>query len=237
MDIKKAIEIEEYYLECRKKGEYPFHLVDKIKECGFESLSQFHGEKREYEFKRMKFTVTEVTQDEIVPEVHRILKNKLYGIWYADSDRTCVFNGDYGEKTFNKEYCVNKNIPIYDYLTSGGTIIHKKGDFSFGISCPLKMQIDSDFVLNRLKNILQKYTDKTLTVSGNDILVNGEKICGSAIYQKNGVFLFLSYFSFSDHSNLIEHICPVPKSGKTPSYIDFITREQFKSEVTAWLMV
>ena len=37
-DIIKAIEIEKHYLECRMKNEYPFNLIDKIKECGFENL-------------------------------------------------------------------------------------------------------------------------------------------------------------------------------------------------------
>ena len=236
-DIKKAIEIEEYYIECRMKGEYPFHLADKIRECGFESLEEFQEEKKEYMFHNLDFKFHEVTQAEIVPEVHRILTDKVIGIWFANSDETCVFNGNQGEQTYNKEYCEENGITTYNYLTNGGSIVHKSGDFSFGVSCPLEHQVEVGFILNHLKNILQKHTDKTLVVSGNDILMDGSKICGSAVYRVNGIFLFLSYFSFCDHSDLVGEICPLPKSGKIPTYIDFMTRDQFRTEVSEWLQV
>lgn len=45
-DIVKAIEKEKEYLEYRKQGKEPFHLVDAIKECGFESLDEYFEEKK-----------------------------------------------------------------------------------------------------------------------------------------------------------------------------------------------
>lgn len=236
-DIKKAIDIEKYYLECRMKGEYPFHLIDKIKECGFESLHEYQETKKEYELLNLDFKFHNVSQADIVPEVHRILTDKVIGIWFADSEETCVFNGNQGAQTFNEEYCKKNEITAYNYLTDGGSIIHKAGDFSFGISCPVELNINATFILNKIKNILERHTDKTLVVSGNDILLDGFKICGSATYNVNGIFLFLSYFSFCDHSDLLGNICPLPKSGKTPGYIDFITRDQFKEEVAEWLQL
>lgn len=236
-DIKKAIEIEKYYLECRKKNEYPFHLASKVRECGFESLEEFQKTKQEYQLLNLRFKFHNVAQSEIVHEVHRVLTDKIIGIWFSDSEETCVFNGNQGEQTFNSTFCKENGITTYNYLTSGGSIVHKAGDFSFGVSCPVEYGIDANFILSILKDILQKHTSMLLTVNGNDILMDGSKICGSATYKVGGVFLFLSYFSFSDHLDLIRHICPPPKSGKTPGYIDFMTREQLKQEVSEWLQI
>lgn len=236
-DIEKAIEIEKYYLECRMKNEYPFHLADKVRECGFESLAEFQKTKQEHQLLTLDFKFHNVTQSEIVSEVRRILTDKVIGIWFSDSEETCVFNGNQGEQTFNAIFCKENGITTYNYLTNGGSIVHQAGDFSFGVSCPAEYGIDAIFILDILKNILQKHTSRVLTVNGNDILMDGTKICGSATYEVGGIFLFLSYFSFSDHLDLIRRICSIPKSGKTPGYIDFMTREQFKQEVSEWLQI
>lgn len=233
-DIVKAIEKEKEYIAYRLKNEEPFHLVDAVKECGFESLEEYFNAKRSYKFSKMEFTLTECKQSEIVSEAKRIIENGLTGVWFADSDETAVFNGFEGEKSFNAEYCSLNNLLVFPLLAAGGTIVHKAGDFSWGVSCPQNQNMNAAFLLNGVKDILQKHTEKTVTVAGNDILVDGGKVCGSTVYQMNGIFLFISYYSFSDKTELIKTICR-KLTRKTPSYIDFMTRAEFKQEVAAWL--
>lgn len=233
-DIIKAIEVEKNYLEHRMKNEEPFHLVDAIKDCGFDTLESYFAEKNKYQFKQFQFAYTEVSQEDIVSEAVRILTNKLVGVWSADSEKTCVFNGFAGMESFNADYCIENNIPVFPLLANGGTIVHQSGDYSWGVACPDSFHIDARFLLTELKDILQKHTRGIVSVSGNDILVNGKKVCGSTTYNRNGIFLFIAYFSFNDKSELIEKICN-KQSNKAPGYIDFITREDFKQEVLQWL--
>jgi len=234
-DIIKAIEVEKEYLECRMKNEEPFHLVDKIKECGFEDLNDYFVIKKMYSFGRMNFQFIEKDPVDCIEEVLRMINENVTGVLFVNSNETFVFNGSKGENSFNEDYCIENNIPIYPIQTGGGTIVSTTGDFSLGICVPKDTGINTLFILNRLKNILTKYTDKNIVIDNNDILVDGKKVCGSAIYSYNGMFMFVGYFSFNDKSELIRNICANSNSIKEPSYIDFMLRDDFRNEVTAWL--
>ena len=235
-DIVKAMDIENEYQVCRANGRYPYHLLDKIKDCGFESLEEYFETKRDYQFNHLDFTFIEVSQEEIIPEIKRILAQKLTGVQFFDSPVTCVFNGFSGDASFNLEYCIKNDIVVLPLLTGGGTIVHQAGDFSWGVCCPSDININSQYILDGVRNILQKYTDKNVAVDGNDILVDGNKVCGSTTYNNNGTFLFVSYYSFNDKTELISNICN-KVSGKIPGYIDFMTKAEFKQEVSKWLRV
>lgn len=234
MDIVKAIEKEKEYLSYRMKGAEPFHLIDAIKECGFDSLDAYFNAKTEYMIRQTAKTMTECAQSEIVSEAVRIIHNRLTGVWYAYSDKTCVFNGNSGADTYNAEYCAENGIPVYSLGAMGGTIVHSYGDLSWGIALPSSIAVGCDYFLNHIADIMQKHTDKMVTVSGNDILVDGKKVCGSTVYTVNGVFLFISYFSFSDKTDIIRAICN-KETQKIPGYIDFMTSDDLERGVMEWL--
>ena len=61
MDIVKAIEKEQEYLFYRRNGDEPFHLVDAIKECGFDTLEEYFAAKKEYGFNHLSFAYIEKT--------------------------------------------------------------------------------------------------------------------------------------------------------------------------------
>lgn len=235
-DIVRAIEKEKEYLANRIKNEEPFHLVDAVFECGYETLEDYFKAKMEYEFRRQISGVIELTQPQVLSEVERVLTNKVSGVWFADHDNTCVFNGDTGAESFDVEYCDKCGIPVYSLGAGGGTIVHQEGDFSFGVSCLKEIGITSEYFLEGSRDILQRYTEKPVIIDGNDILVDGEKVCGSTEYNQNDMFLMLAYFSFNDKTELIGNICN-KDTVKIPGYIDFISRSEFKQEVAEWLQV
>ena len=86
----------------------------------------------------------------------------------------------------------------------------------------------------KIKNILKKYSSADFSVAGNDILMNGNKILGSAVYRQNGMFVLINYLSFSDKADLIKEVC-LKHSTKQPGHIDFMTTEQLRLEVEEWL--
>jgi lipoate-protein ligase A len=68
-------------------------------------------------------------------------------------------------------------------------------------------------------------------VNNNDLLLNGNKICGSIMYHRNGMKCFACHFSFKDNTELIEEICNISGSIKTPAFISGLTVETFKKEL------
>lgn len=230
-DIKKAIEIENAYLQQKMNGDYEFILKEEIIKCGYNSLTDYFDEKKNYDMKQINFFVEEVTPDNAADEIIRLIKNKIDGILLMDTDRTIVYHGS---EPFNREYCEAHNIPVVDYLTNGGTLVASDGELSVGICIPDNINIGMNWMLNGLKDILSKYMDDVV-VDNNDILVKGKKVCGSTEYRMNGRFAFIAQFSFDDKLDLIYNICP-PVSGKIPDYIKTMTREQLRKEILEWLL-
>jgi lipoate-protein ligase A len=139
-------------------------------------------------------------------------------------------------ETFNEDVCKENNIQVFPLHTGGGTIVGTQGDFSLGMCIPSNLSINDNFILNQIKDIIQKHTLKTVSVNKNDILIDGNKICGSATYQGKDVIMVIMHFSFSDRADLISKICITNKTNKPIGFIDSMTRKEFKQEVSAWLL-
>lgn len=236
-NIIKAIEIEDYYFKCRTKNEYPFHLIDKIKECGFKTLKEYFKAKQLYKFENLEFNYVEELISNGVSEAFKMIEANQAGVLFANWDDTYVVSGTNGMETLNKEYCEENNITIFNLHMAGGAIVGSEDDFSFGICYPKDIRISFNFILNEMKNILQRYTDKNIEVKGNDIVVDNKKVCGTTVYDGKDVLMVILYFSFSDKSELINNICITNKVNKPVGYIDFITKDVFKKEVSTWLRV
>lgn len=231
-NIVKAIEKEKEYLSYRMKGEEPFHLVDAVKDCGFESLEDYFKAKKNHEFTNLSFEVIETTPAKAIEDVMNAIAERKTAVLFANTECTLVWNGNNG--TFNETYCDECGIPIYPLQTGGGTIVSTAGDLNIGICVPQSFGIDLQFVLSRFADIFRKYTNKTVVVNGNDVLIDGFKVLGSSTYNRNGMFMFITPVSLSEKSELIESICH-KHSAKQPIHIDFMTAELLRREVSKWL--
>lgn len=232
MDIIGAMNKEREYLSFRAKGEEPYHWADAVKEYGFKSLNEYFKAKRDYEFSQLKFELVETTPDKAISEVFKAIETQKNKIGLIDIDYTLVLSGNQADA--NVEYCSNCNIPIYPYYTNGGSTVATSGDLLVGICFAKTRELNPSFVLEKIKNILKKYSSADFSVAGNDILMNGNKILGSAVYRQNGMFVLINYLSFSDKAELIKEVC-LKHSTKQPGHIDFMSREQLKAEVKEWL--
>lgn len=231
-DIIKAMTKEEEYLSYRMKGEEPFHLVDAVKECGFDSLDDYFKAKTEHTFNSLNFSFVEKKPSECIDYFFKMMDEKDTGLVFIDSDETFVFSGE--SKPYNADFCEANNIPIYPLYTKGGAIVSTEGDFSIGLCFPEYVGVDVFFILDKLKGIFSKYMSE-VKVNNNDLLLNGEKICGSIMYHRNGMKCFACHFSFKDNAELIEKICNISGSIKTPTFITGLTVEMFKKELKKWL--
>ena len=233
-DIKKAVEAEKEYIAHRIKGEEPFHLVDAVKECGFETLEEYFAAKREHELSALSFEAVETTPTKAIADVLETIARKKTRVLFADTKFTIVWNGDGSE--FDREYCAKHGIPVLPIQTAGGTIVSTKGDLNIGICLPAAPGVEVEDVLRKLAEIFRKRTDKSVEIDGNDILIGGHKVLGCSAYRTNGMFMFITPVSFSDKSELIGNIC-TKRSGKTAGHIDFMSAEELRTEVAEWLKV
>lgn len=233
-DIAKAIAKEKEYLAYRRRGEEPYHLADAIKECGYESLTDYFKAKSEHNFEKLNFSYIEKKPSECIDYFFEMMDRQETGVVFIDSNERFVFSGE--SKPYNAEYCQENNIPVYPLYTKGGAIVSAPGDFSIGLCFPETVGVDVLFILDKLRKIFGKYMDN-VEVRGNDILLNGEKICGSIMYRRNGMKCFAAHFSFDDHSELIEKICGISGSVKVPTVISGLTVALFKQAVRLWLRV
>lgn len=229
-DIKKAMEIEQKYIEDKVAGGYPLPLSEQLANYGYDTLEQYFEDKRMAQIKALNFTVQEVYPDTAAGVIMQKIADKEDAILLMNTDRTIVYHGD---TEFNEQYCIDHGIQVVDYLTHGGALIASDGELSIGLCFPNYIDIDMAWLLKRLKVILEKYMDN-VTIDHNDIMVEGKKVCGAAVYNLNERFAFIAQFSFDDKRDLIYAICP-PVTGKEPGYITKMTREQMRNEVIAWL--
>lgn len=232
MDIKKAIQIEDEYIKCRLRGEEPFHLADKICECGFDGLEQYFEEKKEYLFSQIQFQKFEANPLDAVSKIESIIRAGIDGVLLVDTNQTVVY---YGDVEFNREYCEDNDIPLVSIGTSAGAFITAPNEISIGIFLPSEIGIDGEWILQKFKNIFERYMDNVV-VDNNDILVDGKKVLGSAFYNIGNRFGFVSHISFTDNLDTISAICHPSTSGKIPGYITAMTRDDLRREVMEWLL-
>lgn len=231
-DILKAIEKEKEYISYRMKNEEPFHLIDAVKDCGFESLAEYFKAKKKHDFEAISFEVIETTPIRAIADVLKTIAEKKTAVLFADTKYTLVWNGE--NSTFNEDYCMEHKIPVYPLQTKGGTIVSTEGDLNIGICIPKKVDIGSNTILNGLADIFRKYTNKNIEVDGNDILIDGFKVLGSSVYEAFGMFMLITPVSLSEKSELIKNIC-TKHSEKQPKHIDFMDGEMLRQEVLTWL--
>lgn len=229
--LTQAMEVEKIYLAHRMKGEEPFHLVDKITELGFSSLAEYFAEKKDYLFDSLNFAYINKSPAECIEEVLRMIEDKVTGVLFVDTEEHFIFCGNGCE--YDVEYCGANGVSVYPIFTNGGCIVSSPGDFSVGICFPDNVDVGVPYILEHIADILGRHMDG-VEVSGNDVLIGGRKVLGSASYNQNGMFMFVAHVSFTDSSALVEKICK-KEAVKEPWYIDGMSREEFKQEVSEWL--
>ena len=232
-DICKAMEREKEYISNIINNIDTPALIDLLKDCGFDSLNTYFAEKKEYQLLNCGIKIKEINTGDGIETIMDLINNKTPTLLFNENNETFVYHLT---DEMNDEYCINNGIPVYDIYTNGGTIVVKNGDLSIAIIIPDDIEINSEYILNGIKNILLKYFEN-VEVSNNDIMINNKKCIGSAHISKNGMIAFVASCSFSDKTELIRNICTTPSS-KMAGYIDSssLSRDKLKEELSLWLL-
>lgn len=236
--VEQGIEINNlhiYNVEHNIAEEISFR--DRILALGYKNLEEFFNEKIEYEMQNiLKDKLFSVEPKDAMPTLRQLVQNNKYGIVSVYTNETCVHHGQDSTKYLNEEYCIEHNIPIYPYDSFGGNIVATKDDYSVAILLPLTIDISSGFILNKTKEILEKYFND-VEILDNDILIKNRKVAGATSFGTNRYFFLIYHFSMSPKEELITEICGAPTSGKRPGYIDtsILPTEKLMEEFLSWL--
>ena len=235
-DIVKAMEREQEYLSYRVKNEEPFHLVDAVKECGFETLDEYFDAKRRWRFDQITFEVIYAASPQSsVENIFDVITKRKNAVIFVDVDAVTVWTQI--NSGCNTEYCLEHELPIVPVGATGtGTLVSTPGDWGVGICVHKDSGFDLKFFVDGFINIFRKYTDKEIANQGNDIMYDGEKICGFTTYDVDGMFMVISPISMTPKAELVANVCTKPAI-KPVGHIDFMSRDTLRREVERWLGV
>lgn len=179
-----------------------------------------------------------------VPEVYRIpikkyaeitenaIRTGQYGIYISYGEGIHAYHGN---QPIDYKLCKKLGVRVVELGYNGGTILGSADDLSIIIIAPVGAGLNHDLIFNKYFEIISKYIPNT-TINGNDILIDGNKVCGSMERTVGEVYEWAAQVSFADYSEYIAQICDKPQI-KTPAYIDstLLTRDQLEQEIISWL--
>lgn len=156
-----------------------------------------------------------------------------YGIYISYGEGVHAYHGN---QPIDYDLCRELDVCVVELGYNGGTILGSAEDLSIIIIAPVETGLNHETIINKYYEIISKYIPNT-TVDGNDILIDGNKVCGSMNRTLNDVvYEWAAQVSFADYSEYIAQICNKPPV-KKPSYIDssLLTRDKLEEEILAWL--
>jgi hypothetical protein len=230
-NLSGAMEEEARYIEDRLNN-INTSLLSRLSNYGYNNLMEYFDDKRNFLFHQWIPEVTYIDVATLTTELEKAIKEKRYGIYISISNGLYAFHGT---DEIDYELCDSLGVCVAELYHQGGTIIGSNADLGIEIIAPMSIGLDNNYILNKFYEIISKYVDN-ITIDGNDLLVNGEKVMGSMRRNVGDVFVWAAQVSFNDYSDIIAQICS-KKSIKKPSYIDNkkLSKNQLEKEVLEWL--
>ena len=178
------------------------------------------------------------------PEVYRIpianyakvvedaILYEKFGIYISYGEGIHAYHGS---ATIDRDLCKELGVRVVDLNYHGGTILGSAADLSIIIIFPTGMDLTHEVIINKIAEIIGEYVPG-ITVDGNDILVNGDKISGSMMREVLRSTEWAAQITFGDYSEYIAKICNKPPV-KKPTFIDsnLLTRDKLEEEIVSWL--
>ena len=203
-NILKAIEKEKEYLSYRMEGKEPFHLVDIVKECGFNSLEDYFTAKRRHEISQEP--VVKVASKDATATIQDFIVNQKHGFAYCVHDEKLAFVAKTDD--VNADACEEYGYTVLDTQHTGGVVVVNKGDMSvvhFGTVGNRGMQDFADYLIERYKE-----RGLNATYEGNDVLIDGYKISGLSATTYGNIQYSTIHIGINTNLDHIKAICKKP---------------------------
>ena len=200
---------------------------------GYKSFEEFKRDKIDYNLKSLNWDI--VCQ----PKIDLILTNKnialqkpafMYSIYTGETYAFVTTDYPYKENMQNMGY---KVVPM-GYNSENGVILSYDGDLRIYLIVPNTTDVSIDTFLYKINEHLVSLGFNSV-VSGNSILVDGRKVCGSGMFSINGMLNIVYQINFTNHSDEIEKVCG--KGSIRPGFIptDVLTPEELKDVFVSWI--
>lgn len=229
--LEQAMAEEKRYVADRMQG-INTSLRERLVQYGYNTLDEYFAEKKAHTFNEWKPEVYYISVDTFAQDVENAINNADYGIYIPVADGLYAYHGT---DEIDLDLCKSMGVRVIELNYQGGTIIGSANDFSIEILYPPAVGIDGHDIINKIAEIVSKYVDG-VTISGNDLLVNGEKVMGSMERRVGNCCVWAAQISFGEYNEAIEKICN-KKSAKKPSQIkrNLLSKDKLEREVLKWL--
>jgi len=236
-NIEKAIEAEQEYIQLNLQGEQP-NIHDYLDQWGYSDLEEFHNDKIEYQLKNLDWTVIEQPRIDLSLVTWNV-RDKVPSYMYAinTGEKYAFIKNGYE----NENELVDKGFTIVKFgynatneTATSGLILSFDGDFRLYLLIPKHIDVSINLFLKKLNEyFIQLGLDSV--VDGNDILIDGRKVCGSATFEAGDMTGFVCQVTFTDHIDEIKEICG--ERNKMPGFIpqNILTAYQLKDKFLEWL--
>lgn len=231
-NLQKAMAEEKAYITDRLNGTNTA-LIDRLAIYGYDDLSEYFKDKREYLFGKWKPEVYEVDIETLTTELENAVQNGRYGIYISVSKKGLY--AFHGSDELDYNLCNELGICVAEVFHQGGTIIGSSEDLGIEIVAPQEIGLDSQYILSKFLEIIKKYEDSAV-ISGNDILINGEKVLGSMQRGVGDAFVWAAQISYGEYDEIIQKVCS-KKSKKKAGRIKHksLNKNLLKGEILKWL--
>lgn len=180
--------------------------------------------------------IYDIPVSEVMARLDQSILNQESCIYIANNDKPYAFIPDsFADNLLLESNGVTGYRMHYDAEHGGGVVIAGEKDLSFLVLRRFNGDSLSSYLLGNMAALLSSRFNH-VAVDGNDILIDGIKVIGSAGNIINDMAIFMFIATFEDHTDLISRICP-PRHGKIPSYINdcILTKQELKEHLIGWL--
>ena len=218
-------------LDLTKESDYEKFLVE-LRRMGFATVSDYENAKKKYFIATWIPEVYRVDISEYAAVTEDAIISGKYGIYISQGDGIHAYHGN---QPIDYELCEKLGVRVVELGYIGGTILGSAADLSIIFVAPVDLGYTHEMIISKYLEAISKYVPGT-TVDGNDILVDGNKVCGSMTRTVGNSYVWAAQVSFADYSEYIAQICSKPPV-KTPSFIDSkqLTRDTLEKEIVSWL--
>lgn len=237
MTIPELLKIKEQYIKNRLVGNTSIDFIKILADNGY-TEPLFSLEESRYYLKNLNPEVHIFTDGDM--SVARDMELSL-----GASHQNAILIGNTAAKTvwvgmdaqINTEYCDANNVPHFNMPYRGGAICILPEDIDGNIIMNNPAPDVSSVLLDKLTQMIAVRTKKNTVNDGNDILIDGKKVCGTGYGMIENTMLYGFHISFECDAEFISNVC-IKESIKAPSGItEFGTynRLDMIEEIISWL--
>ena len=230
-DLQGAIREEQSYIADRMQN-INTNLTERLMQHGYSDLKEYFDEKKKYLLSRWTPKVYYGDEDFIDTQLEQNIKNGADGIYIFTPK--CEYYAFHGNDEIDYDECAELGVRPLEVYYRGGTIIGSKDDLGILLVIPKDISLTSDDIMKKVIEIVHTDCPEAIR-SGNDILVDGDKVMGCMERNVGNHFIWAAQFSFADHSELISKICKKEQK-KKPSTFRGLTKDKLVREVLEWLL-